>query len=74
MMNFNYQLECRVFKEDEYGTYFDIIEEWFHTAKDARIRSNEIINIYGSDLDQVKLYRFRNDCTFVSEKLLFKCN
>lgn len=35
MMNLNYQLECRVIKEDEYGTYFDIIEEWFHTAKEA---------------------------------------
>ena len=70
----NYELVFRVIKEDEYGEYFDCITEWFHTAKEARMRFNEIINIYGSDLEQVKLYRFRNDCTFVSEKLLFKCN
>lgn len=74
MINLNYQLWYRVFNEDEYGIYFDIIEEWFYSAKDALIRFNEIKDLYGSDLEQVKLYRFRNDCTIVSEKLLFKCN
>ena len=70
----NFQLWYRVLKEDEYGIYFNALEEWFYTAKEARIRFNEIKRIYGSDLEQVKLYRFRNDCTFVSEKLLFQCN
>ena len=70
----NFQLWYLVLEEDEYGIYFNTMEEWFDTAKEARMRFNEIKRIYGSDLEQVKLYRFRNDCTLVSEKLLFKCN
>lgn len=67
----NFNLEYKVLREDEYGEYTEVINENFHTSKEARKRFKEIKEIYGSDLEQVKLIRFRNNCTIVSEKLLY---
>lgn len=67
----NFNLEYIVLREDEFGEYTEVINERFYTSKEARKRFKEIKEIYGSDLEQVWLIRFRNNCTVVSEKLLY---
>lgn len=67
----NFNLEYIVLREDVFGEYTEVINEHFYTSKEARKRFKEIKEIYGSDLEQVWLIRFRNNCTVVSEKLLY---